>query len=354
MRLTITPFLALLAGVLSVSHATAQSNPVQVSAYVDAYYASDNDESNAMMGQRAIRQFSTIGLLKDQFALNTAQVSVTYSNDDMRGTVTLHAGSLRMVGWDPIVAYPIIQEANVGVRVATNVWLDAGHMLTHIGGEAVLPKDNWLSSHALITTAEPFYQTGVRASYGADGITAQVYVVNGYNVHEDNNKNKSAGVFVGYSHDDFSVSYAGLYGNEGNPTGGNSLRIYNNIVAWAKLVKSLEVKAQVDIAMQDDAPTKDKSGSMVGGVLALRYAFNDMWSATVRGGYIGDEDRVVGLGIQGMEATLGVELKPTANSFVRLEGRMMKMDEKFKVFLDTDKKPTDSKMEVMLGMGLWL
>lgn len=349
MRLLCTLFVVLFASVVCVSSVAAQENPLRISAYVDAYYATDNNADTS--GSRA---YNTIGVLKDQFAINTAQISAAYNNGDVRGIVTLHAGTLRSIGWDPYVAYPIIQEANAGVRIATNCWIDAGHMLTHIGGEAVLPKDNWLSSHALVTTAEPFYQSGVRASYASGALTAQLYLVNGYNVHEDNNKNKSGGVFVGYSNDDFSVSYAGLYGNEGNAIGGNSLRVYNNIVAWAKLAEALQIKAQVDIAMQDDVPAKDKSGSMVGGVLAVRYAFNNMWSATVRGGYLGDEDRVAGFGITGMEATLGVEAKPTENSFVRLEGRMMKFDEKYKVFLDADKKPTESKMEVMLGMGVWL
>ena len=57
------------------------------------------------------------------------------------------------------------QNQIAGIKLMDNLWLDSGVFLTHVGGEALLPKNNWISSLALTTMYEPFYQTGVKLAY---------------------------------------------------------------------------------------------------------------------------------------------------------------------------------------------
>ena len=61
---------------------------------------------------------------------------------------------------------------------------------------------------------------------------------------------------------------------------------------------------------------------------------------------------------KGMGITANLTYFPTANSFIRLEGRMLQFDDddtpqlNNKPFIDTDGNPTNSRMEIMLNYGL--
>lgn len=324
--------------------------------YVDTYYAIDDDRTSAQFSDRQVRQLSTVGLYRDQLAVNLAQIGAAYSNPDMRARVTLQVGTLEQIGWEGITEQPLVQEANGGVRLVDHLWLDAGYFLGHIGGEFLAPKDNWISSHALVTMLEPFYESGLQASYiFPGGVEARLYLINGYNVIEDDNKNRAAGAYLVFSTDNFSISYAGHYGNEHNyAVGGNSLRIYNNIVLWTRPVSNFEVEAQFDLATQDDAPVTDKMGMMSGAVIALRYSVTNAWSVTVRGEYLDDDDKVVSTGLKAMGVTGSLEYKPTPTSFIRAEERLLRLSDDHKLFLNSNNKAVPSRMETMMTFGIWI
>ncbi len=327
-----------------------------LSLYVDTYYAIDDDNTSVLFHNKEARQLSTVGLYRDQLGVNLAQIGAVYSKPDIRARVTLQAGTLAQIGWDGLTEHPFVQEANAGVRLVDNLWLDAGYFLGHIGGELLAPKDNWISSHAIITMLEPFYESGVSATYTfPSGVEARLYLINGYNVIEDDNANRAAGVYVALTTENFSVSYAGHYGNEHNyALGGNSLRIYNNIVLWTRPVSNFEVEAQFDLATQDDAPTKGKMGMMSGAAIAFHYSFTDSWGMAVRGEYFDDRDNVVSTGLKGMGITGSIEYKPTPTSYIRAEGRLLRLSDDYELFLDSNRNPTPSRKEAMMTFGIWI
>lgn len=324
--------------------------------YVDAYCAVDDDETALQLSSKAVRQLSTTGLYREQLGVNLAQLGAVYTKSDVRARLTLHAGSLAKVGWEGLTDHPFIQEANAGVRLVDNLWIDAGYFLGHIGGELLAPRDNWMSSHAVITMLEPFYESGLSASYVfPNGIDARLYLINGYNVIEDDNANRAAGVYIALAKDNFSISYAGHYGNEHNyALGGNSMRIYSNIVLWTRPVHNFEVEAQFDLATQDDAPAIGKMGMMSAAVLSMRYGLLDAWSLAVRGEYIDDRDQVISTGIKGMGMTACLEYKPTATSYIRAEGRILRLADDYELFLDSNRNPTPSRKEAMITFGVWM
>ncbi|MDQ1266747.1 MAG: hypothetical protein QG635_1899 [Bacteroidota bacterium] len=336
---------------------------VNISAYIDAYITTDND--NMEGGDFSEMETGTLTYInpqKDQFRLNIAQISGKLAYKDWaRGVVTLQAGDLVQSAWTNLHAQnPMLQQANVGFRLFGNIWLDAGYFLTHIGGELLLPKDNWLSTHSIVTYYEPFYQSGMKLSYETSKLTASLHILNGNGIIEDNNYNKTIGIFIGWTPNDFfSVSYAGVYGNEepGDPSNAK-LHMLNNFCAQVNPMEHFSVKAQVDVANKDvpeiDSNGTVKSGMFLGASVQAKYEFIEKFGAAARLAYVMNEDGVYSPAWNGMEAALGVEYNPVKSSYIRLEGRVINTDDKHKLFYDKDGEAANMRMEVSLNFGFWL
>lgn len=323
-------------------NSSSKADGLSINGYVDAYYATDND-ANASVNRPPINSLST---QKDAFDINLAMLSFSYVNKDYRSKVTIQHGALARAAW-PTYAN-MIQEANVGVRLADGLWLDAGYFLTHIGGEVITPKDNWLSSLALSTQNEPFYQSGMKLTYDVnDKLQFQLHALNGYNIFDDNNKNKSLGWCASYKfNDDLNVSLLGIYGNEAYlglpiPSSSNisynfTPKMLNNVVLNYNITKSFLMKASVDISSQDldFVATSNKSkgtSSSLGGFLALRYLLSDNLSATARVEMYNSKSAVDGatpvtFTSNATGATIGTEYKANSNSYFRLEARSLNYD----------------------------
>jgi hypothetical protein len=333
----------------------ACSQGVTFGGYVDAYYAYDSDKNG-----NSLRQFSSIAPYRDEFRLNTAQVSGKYSADKVRAVVTLHYGDIHNVNWPANMQF--IQEANAGFTPAKNLWIDAGFFLTHIGAEGVLPKGNYLTSLSLPTYFEPFYQSGVKVSYDfSPKVYGCIHLLNGYNVFVDNNKNKSAGITFGVRPNDKSeIVYNNLIGNE-QPAGSTpKLRIYNNLVLKYAITKKLDFIAGVDFAMQEKSKISDstESASVYSGLAAFRFKPTKKFAVSVRGEIYNDENGMLSgvftdsdgnpTGLKAFGITGGVEYRPVDNAFIRIEARFLSADSKQKIFFDN----TNTRTEVLTNLGV--
>jgi len=321
----------------------------KISAYVDAYYGWNTDKSSH------IRQFDGMEPVRDEMRLNIAAVSLKYETEKVRGTFALQYGDYVKYNW--LTNNPNIQEANVGFNVAKGLWVDAGYFLSHVGPESIL-KDNFLNSYSLPTYYEPLYQSGVKVSYDFNyKLSASLHLINGYNVIEDNNKNKSVGLQVNYQLNQFvKLTYNNVIGNEQPSPLPGKTRILNNFIVnygcpcikWDAILSG-EFGAQENSKLSDPTATAFTYGGMV----AVRYRFNNKFSTTVRADYYQDLDGVYSgivannTGVKGNGLTLGFEYKPVDAAYVRLETRYLSLDGNQKVFYDN----TNSRTDVTISCG---
>jgi hypothetical protein len=340
---------------------------VNISGYMDCYIASDNDGYiNGQSIYPSLRKLTYINSKKDQFSLNTAQVNIDGSWSNFRGAVSFHYGDLHRTAYPSSGnSMPAIQQANVGFKIIDNLWFDAGYFLTHIGGESLLPKDNWLTSHSIVTYFEPFYQAGIRASYESDKFTGQLYVLNGNGIFEENNDNKTLGVFLSYKPiDNLTASYASVFGNEeaGSPAS-FKMHMLNCFVVSYSITDAFALKGQFDLATKDvtsyseiDSTTvfSTIAGKFSGWSLTAHYQATEAFSGTLRYASANNSDGVYAPILKGNGITAGVEYKPSGNSYIRLEGTYLTFDDTFKMFLGSDNKLSNSRMEVALNFGVIL
>ena len=333
---------------------------IKISGYIDTYYAYYSDS----VGTNNYQKFPVISPKSNQFGLNVVQITAQYSSEKVRAIGTLHYGDLPSSAWSS--AFNMIQEANAGIRLTKKIWLDAGFFKTHIGTEALLPKDNIASSLSMITFYEPWWQAGFKLSYTpSDKLLLCLHVLNGYNLFIDNNKSKSYGLSVVYIlGEKGSIGYYNLIGEE-SPEGiaSNHLRFLNNLVFNYQFTNKLKANIGVDYISQQNSVITDttKTASIYSGIITLKYQIKPMFGIYARGETFSDKDGfLTGVitdekgkksGYISNGATLGLEYKPTDNSFIRIEGRDLMMDASQKIFR-TDGKNINSRLEAMINLGI--
>lgn len=334
---------------------------VVFSGYVDVYYAYYTDS----VGDGAYQKFPTVSP-RSEFGLNVALVSATYDGEKIRGAVALQYGDIPASAWN--ATFNNILEAHVGLRLCKTLWLDAGFFRTHFGTEGLYPKENFTSSVSVNTWHEPYYESGARLVYTPNAkLKLDLYVLNGYNLYVDNNSKKSLGLLATYAlGDKGNIGYANYTGDD-TPTAADSishLRIHNNLFVNYQ-IKKLKIQVGADYCVQENSALDDAraSASMFSGVFSLKYLVTERFAVYAREEWFNDPDGFMsgvfvnkrneptGLILTG--TTVGVEVKPTADTYVRLEGRQLMTDADQEVF-QWEKKNTNGRagMEVMLNMGI--
>ncbi len=359
-----TLFFVIICNLFNSPNKLFAADGLTINGYVDMYYATDNDP-NAVTNRPLLNSLNT---QKEAFDINHAMLSFTYLNKDYRSKICIHYGALQRSAWPAYSNANMIQEANVGVNLGGGIWLDAGYFLTHIGCEVITPKDNWFNSLALSTQNEPFFQSGLKLTYDAsDKLQLQLHCLNGYNLFDDNNKNKSLGYYVSYKfNDDMNIALAGIYGNEiylgltipsTSIEYNNSPKLLNNVVFNYNISKSLLMKASIDITNQDlnvSIFNKEDKGtsSAMGGFLALRYLMSDKFSASVRAEMYNTKANITSntntyiSNAKGI--TFGCEYKPNSNSYIRLEARQLNYEKGA-----LSQNPFDTRNEGIFSFGVY-
>jgi hypothetical protein len=328
-------------------------NNFKIKGTVDAYYAWDTDKDKTQ------RQFASFEPFRDQFKLNIAQVSLSYNSETVRGKMTLHYGDIPTVNWPTNMQN--IQEANIGFSPYENLWIDAGYFITFIGAEG-MPINSFFSSFAMGSYYAPFYESGLKISYDfSEKFSSCLHIVNGYNILEDNNKNKSLGFELTYEPTSkISFDYNAILGNE-MPSSLNNpkVRIFNDLFINYAPVEKLDFILGVDFATQEKSKITDSTASatMFSTFLSGRYKITPKFFFSVRaeyfsdadgflsGTFIGDDNKLSGLKIWGL--TGAFEYRPIENYYLRLESRFLSADSKLKIFSEN----SNSRTEATINMG---
>jgi len=305
------------------------SRTVTVGAFVDAYYAWD-----FLRPVNFDRAFTTQPARHDEFNVNLAFVDVKLTAPRTRGRLALQAGTsvqsnyaaeprLGSISGPELARH--IQEATVGVRVGSKVWIDAGTYLSHIGQESWISRDNPTYSRSLIADYSPYYETGVKATWSASAkVTAQIHVLNGWQNISETNADKALGLRVDYAVSPrLAVGYANFVGNEMPDTVPSRTRVFNEVFAnWTG--GRLGLWATVDHGTQG-RPASGHS-TWYGAALIGRIRVTSTAAVSGRVERYVDPDGVIVAtgtpnGFRVSSASLGLDLAPLAGVVWRVEAR---------------------------------
>ena len=200
-----------------------------------------------------------------------------------------------------------------------------GKFVTYHSAEVIEAKDNFNYSRSfLFNVAVPFTHTGFMAGYKfSEAFTANLYLVNGWDVTTDNNKGKTFGAsFVVTPIDPVQLTFNFMYGPEQPNNTSNNRFLFDWIGAF-KATKNLTFMVNLDYAHEDKDPLNGGQDSEWYGVAVYaKYEFTDSFSTSIRAEYFNDEDGVrTGIAQELKEITLTAEFKIAKNLLVRPEYR---------------------------------
>lgn len=330
-----------------------------ISGYVDAYYAYYTDS----IGFGNFQKFSSVSPRSEEFGLNSAVLNFQYNAKKFRGIVIVQLGDIPKSSWSS--TFNNIMEAHAGIRFCRNLWLDAGFFRTHFGTEGLLPKENLLSSLSIGTFFEPFYEAGARLNYApGDKFAISIYGLNGYNIYEETNSKKSLGMLMTIATDEYgSIGYSNYVGDDSPDANGLSkLRFHQNLFLNQE-AGHLKMQFGVDYCIQfhSNITHPSQEATMYSGMGSLKYQICKKLAIAARGEIFNDPDGIMsGLiqdnqnkqtGIKCWGVTAGIEVKPTDNSYFRIEGRKLQMDKQQSIFYWKGKNRSD-RFEISANVGV--
>ncbi len=310
----------------STSTVEALASHLKVEGGVDTYYAFNFnrpvDKANFFPGT------GTSAKRAQEFGLNLASIGVSLAPEPVgfkallgvgSSLAVLHAGEPLGIAVGPEVWYPL-QQASVSWVPTEALTLEAGVFPSHIGFEVLQSQANWTYTRAWMGDLSPYYQTGLKAAYAfSDNWSAQLHLINGWQVIGDNNSNPALGAQVAYTSDALYVSLNGFAGEE--PVGDvQGLRLFGDVVATVKVTEQLQLAATVDAAVQE-RPGQAQATWWAAGLNA-RYQVMQPFAVAARAEVFDDRDGAISGTAQRLAGgTVTLELRPMDPLVFKLEGR---------------------------------
>ena len=332
-----------------------------VTAYADAYYAYYTDS----VGPDKFQKFPNTSPKSNTPSLNVAQLSFQYNSDKIRAAAVFCYGDFANSTWAP-APYNNIMEAHVGFKVYSKLWIDAGFFRTHFGTEFLLPVENITSSIAVGTYYEPAFESGIKLNFDpTTKLEINLFLLNGYNMFVDNNNTKSFGMGITYAaNDKLGIGYTNYIGDDSPPALPDPphLRIAQNAFlnyTYKKL--KLQLGADYFTQQNSDIATNKSTAAMYSALATARYQVGKKAGIYCRGEVFRDPDAIVSpvitdhagykTGYKLWGITAGFEYKPTENSYIKLESRLLKMDKDQYIYIQNG-SGQNARYEIMINGGV--
>jgi hypothetical protein len=214
---------------------------------------------------------------------------------------------------------------NYVVPLGTGLKVQFGKFVTYNGAEVIEARDNFNYSRSfLFNYAIPFTHTGFMAGYTfSKALTANLYIVNGWDTFNDNNKGKTFGTsFLVTPIEPLSMNFNFTYGPEQSDNSSH-YRFLFDWVGTFKATKKLTFVLNADFANETKDPLNGGKNSRWYGVAGYaKYDFTGWFSAAIRAEYFGDRDGVrTGIPQNLTEITITPEFRIVKNLLLRPEYR---------------------------------
>lgn len=302
-----------------------ESPRLKVEAGVDTYYGFNfnhpADHASFFPGT------GTTAKRADEFSVNLASLGVSLEPAPVGFRILFGAGT----------AMEVVHSGEPeGVATGLNVWryvqqasaqfvhgpltLEAGIYPSHIGFETFQSQNNWAYTRGWMGELSPYYQTGLKAAWAFNSRwSAQLHLVNGWQLIGDNNRGKSVGTQVAYSGERLSFSFNTLIGPE-LPGDNAHWRFFGDTVVTLKATDALQVTLTVDAGLQQ-RPVVGDATWLAGGAHA-RYQLSRPVALAARAEVFHDgEGAISGTAQTLVEGTLTLEVKPAEHLVLKLEAR---------------------------------
>jgi len=263
-----------------------------VKGFIDFY-----GEYNFNQPLSRINQLRNFDFRHNRPDLNLAEISLLLPPEPLGFRLDLNYGP-KTIDWihstDPtsweFLKYVQQLFINYKAPIGNGLTVDVGKFVTQHGAEVIETKDNWNYSRSLLFAwAIPYYHFGGRVGYTINAkVTANVYLVNGWNNVWENNRGKTLGLQgILTPHPKVVIVPNFMYGPE-QPQNTSQKRFLFDIVTTISATDKLSLMFNYDYGM-DRASTGEKVfWTGIGGY--ARYNLPPRWVITPRLEWFHDHD----------------------------------------------------------------
>lgn len=265
----------------------------------------------------------TLDLAQIQFAKDAPSGGIGYKLKVSAGETAkfIHASGLGRSGDEIDLTEAYIQYL---APIGKGLKFTFGKFVTYHGAEVIEAKDNPNYSRSfLFNYAIPFTHTGLIISYPfSDDLNVSVYVVNGWDNFNDNNKGKTVGLSVGYIPiEQIAMNFNLMYGPE-KDNNNHDNRFLFDWVGTVKPMKNLTFILNTDYATEQHSALDGGQAEWYGFTGIAKYDFSGCYSLSLRAEYFKDQDGVrTGIAQALKEITLTPEIRLTQSLIARPEYR---------------------------------
>lgn len=333
---------------------TEISEPIiEIGAYVSSYYALYTQDETVNFVKHA-----TMAPRNNQFGLNMAMMSFNYKSNLLRSNVTFHYGDVAESTWP--AKFNMVQEANTGVQLFKNCWLDAGFFRSHIGLESTQPRENITSSMSLANVYEPYYFSGAKLTYALNQkISLQLNAFNSFSSFIETNKNKLIGTTIVFTpNDNTNITYNFITGDDTpDSVSLKHQRYYHNIYATYQKNK-FTLGVEFNYGIQDYSKQKSintvTTAFMNSSLVVAKHQTFKKTAFYGRAEWFSDENEILsvatGMGKYTYGGTFGVEYKPLKNVALSIESRYLQSE---KNNFNYNNKLQKSRTEGIFCLDVW-
>ncbi|MBO9728936.1 MAG: porin [Chitinophaga sp.] len=327
---------------------------ITLSGYAEAYYSYDLNQPAHHTKPGFLYNYNR----HNELNLNLAMIKANYTSDRLRANVGLMAGTYpqyNLASEPGMMQY--IYEANVGIRVGKNVWIDAGVMPSHIGFESAIGKDCPTLTRSIMAENTPYYETGAKVTWtpNAKWTFAAMYL-NGWQriKRVDGNQTPNFGTQITFKPSDKILLNWSTYVGNDLPDSTRQMRYFNDVYGTFSVTEKLSLTAGFDFGLQQKAKGSSDLNNWYSPIIIGRYAFTNKFAMAARVEYYNDQHGVVintgtANGFQTTGYSLNLDFTPVDHVMFRLEGRTF--DGKDKIFMKgTELKNTNTSITASLAV----
>ena len=315
--------------------------------YVDAYYAYDlNQSSNIQRGILANRNTPFYSHTnQNQISINNALLGARYTSDRLRAAVVLQTGTYvqRNYAAEPDYA-KYIYETYVGVRLAKNLWIDAGVFTSHIGLESAVSMDNMVLTRSLCAENSPYYLSGAKITWETNNKKwlFSGLILNGWQtIQAYQRPQKAFGSQIQFKPTDKILLNASTYfgpaptasidanGDLNTAKGGDYLfRFFHNLYGTWQVSDRLSLAGSFDIGFQQISTSDKNMNPWYTPIVYGKYYITPKVALSGRVEYYNDKYGIIiptgtANNFQASGFSLGIDYSPFDLVMLRLEGRTL-------------------------------
>ena len=323
LRLKYCLFASLLLSIYSnvFSQSATDSSKLSITGSVDVNY-NYNFNSPASMNN-GYRNFD---VKENQFNINLAKITLQKNASPVGFRIDVGYGqAMDLVNSNGNLGSQLslrnIEQAYITavVPIGNGLTVNAGKMVTHMGGEVIESASNINYSRSLLfTLAIPYAHLGICATYPfSSQFSATLYIYNGWNNIDENNTDKTLGAEINWSP---SSKFSFIENYIGGPEEANSTKkrhVFDSIF-------NLQVSDPLFLTLNADYGQESIGGGGLaiwkGVALTGKYTLTDKAALAARGEYYNDQSGFTSGAVQILkEITLTYEYKFTSSLLTRIE-----------------------------------